>query len=215
MLILPDRLGKVVEKIMPEDARYTPKQKDIDVLFPKYLVYIGAGATQLFCKPSHSTPLFVERLVDMPPNVEHNIHLLSHPDSRHGMFFSFNSGTGRYRKGAGILPSPVPSFKAFACPPIKNGQRRKPTPICICSITPRQSEKTRHEYTHHEDVTGCHLPFDRFKVCEVLKLESQTPVNVFSIFTHKSSPSLELSAEMCKTKLRKKNEYEPTFHSFS
>ncbi|MCD7962002.1 MAG: hypothetical protein LUF90_00220 [Rikenellaceae bacterium] len=33
-------------------------------------------------------------------------------------------------RSVGILPSPVPYFEAFACPPFENEQRRKPTPIC-------------------------------------------------------------------------------------
>ena len=46
---------------------------------------------------------------------------------------------------------------------------------------------------------------DRFRSCEVLKLESQTPVNVFSsIYCTCPTPSLGSSAAMCGSKFTKK-----------
>lgn len=45
-----------------------------------------------------------------------------------------------------------------------------------------RKEGTVRKYTYHEDVTGCHLFFRQVKRCEVLKPESQTLVNVFSIY---------------------------------
>lgn len=53
---------------------------------------------------------------------------------------------GLYRKGVGILPSPVPHFKAFALPNPENEQRRKPTPICTTSysIFLKRSKMNRH-----------------------------------------------------------------------
>ena len=39
-----DAVGKIAEKIMAEDAGDAPEQVDVDILFPEYLVNIGACA---------------------------------------------------------------------------------------------------------------------------------------------------------------------------
>ena len=67
---------------------------------------------------------------------------------------------------------PVLRSKAFACPPTENEQRRKPTPICIRHAPLQRGGRA----------WNTHLLFRMVKSCEVLKRESQTPVNVFSIY---------------------------------
>ena len=37
-----DAVGKIAEKIMAEDEGDAPEQVDVDILFPEYLVNIGA-----------------------------------------------------------------------------------------------------------------------------------------------------------------------------
>ena len=39
-----DAVGKIAEEIVSEDAGDAPEQVDVDILFPEYLVNIGACA---------------------------------------------------------------------------------------------------------------------------------------------------------------------------
>ena len=43
-LVVSCAVGKIAEKIMAEDAGDAPEQVDVDILFPEYLVNIGACA---------------------------------------------------------------------------------------------------------------------------------------------------------------------------
>ena len=81
MLIAGDALRKVVEEVVPEDAGDAPQQSHVDVFLGEYLVHVGAGATQLHCKPSDRTPLLTERAADKVSDVAHASRLLSGPDS--------------------------------------------------------------------------------------------------------------------------------------
>lgn len=49
---------------MLQDTGDTPKQLDIDILFPENLVDIGAGTAQLRCEPSNGPSLLVEDAFD-------------------------------------------------------------------------------------------------------------------------------------------------------
>ena len=64
MIKLVDRIGQVSEEVVIEDAGYTPKQLDINILFVEYFIDIGTGTTQLGSEPSDATSLVVKNTFD-------------------------------------------------------------------------------------------------------------------------------------------------------
>ena len=56
---------------MAEDAGDAPEQVDVDILFPEYLVNIGACAAQLGSEPGDGASLFVKRAFNKLSRMNH------------------------------------------------------------------------------------------------------------------------------------------------
>ena len=102
-----------MEEVVAQYAGDTPKQARVDTFFAEYLIYVRAGTAQLHGEPSDRSPLVVELALDKSSDVDHGFALLI-PDSLWWLIVGKRKPI--YKEGVGILPLPVPYFKAFALP---------------------------------------------------------------------------------------------------
>lgn len=64
-VLLFERFGKVVEKIVVEHTGNAPKQFDIDIFLVENFVSMSTGAADLRCKPSYAVSVLFEFFLNL------------------------------------------------------------------------------------------------------------------------------------------------------
>ena len=68
---------------MMKNTRNTPQQRDINIFFAEYFIYVRPCATQLSCKPCHRTPLLVKRASYKLSDMQHTPSLFIRTPNGH------------------------------------------------------------------------------------------------------------------------------------